>query len=592
MNNWQLLLELTLKAMMILAAAGLVSVMLRNSAAALRHLIWSLALGGLLLLPVLTFVVPAWRVAILPASNRAESSLAMAPIAADEELTPMPAVASDAVAIAPEPKAEAVAAPALAWSFNLVQIALLIWAAGFLFVLARLAFGTLRMRRITRAAECLTDYHWSAMTSRLRGQLDLPAHISLYASDEVALPVTWGVLRPVIVLPADANDWSGEWRRIVLLHELAHIKRRDCLTQMLANVACALYWCNPLVWVAAWQMRKLREQACDDEVLAAGTRASAYASCLVDVAKAVDAAKYSSPVAVGMACSPLADRVKSILDPTTNRRTLSRRSMMLIATLAVSLMLPLAALNPYSQAATALQPPQQQAEVDKQRREIEQRLREIEKHRREITDVYQREIEKHLRQIEALQGKALTAEMKARLEAELNRVGADSKRAEQELQEELRRSSLKQRELAELEKLHALTDERAQREVQAEMEKALRALQDKNAFSAGEAELLQKRAQLEADLERLSREYTDKHPEMLERRDWLDAFNQQLLRLEQQGEAQRLTEGHARLVAQLAELEAQLTTLQRSYTNNHPKVQAAKEQLEALRRELELRLRK
>ena len=70
MYNWQLLLELTLKAMMILAAAGLLSVMLRNAAAALRHSVWSLALGGLLLLPVLTLVVPAWRVAILPAPNR------------------------------------------------------------------------------------------------------------------------------------------------------------------------------------------------------------------------------------------------------------------------------------------------------------------------------------------------------------------------------------------------------------------------------------------------------------------------------------------------------------------------------------------
>jgi hypothetical protein len=454
--------------------------------------------------------------------------------------------------------------------------------------LARLALGTLRMWRITREAECLTDYHWSALTNRLRGQLDLREHISLYVSDEVAMPVTWGVLRPVIVLPADANDWASEWRRIVLLHELAHIKRRDCLTQMLANLACALYWFNPLVWFAAKRLRVERELACDDCVLEVGTRASDYASYLVEIAKSFDAVEAATPVAVGMACSQLESRVRAILDPTTNRRKLSRRSLMLIATLAVSLMLPLAALNPYSQAATAtaLQPPQQQSEVEKQRREVEKHIREIEKHRREITDVHQREIERHLREIEALKGNALTAEMKAQLEAELKRVGADSKLAEMELQEELRLSSLKQ---AELEKLHQLTDERAQHEVQAEMEKALRALQDKNAFSAGEAELRQKRAQLEADLQRLSREYTDKHPEMLERRDRLDALNQQLLRLEQQGEAQRITEGHARLVAQLAELEAQLKTLQRSYTDNHPNVRVAKEQLEALRRELELR---
>ena len=494
MDKGQLLLELTVKAFMILAAAGLLTVLLRKTSAALRHTVWSLALGGLLLLPLLTVIVPAWRVAILPAPdcapNCAEAPLRAAAVATEGELLLMPI---NPPAVAPQNSTETFVAPAKTWSFNGVQLALMIWAAGVVFVLARLAFGTLRMRRITRDADCLTDYHWSAMTSRLRGQLDLPSHISLYASAEIAMPVTWGVLRPVVVLPAESADWSSEWRRIVLLHELAHIKRRDCLTQMIANLACALYWCNPLVWVAARQLRNTREQACDDEVLAVGTRASEYASCLVDVAKSIAAAKYAAPVAVGMACSQLTERVTTILNPAVNRRKLTRRVVMLITMLVACLIVPLASLQPYSQAAgialvSQIQAPQHQSEarseLEKQQREVEKHLREIEKHRREITEVHQREIERHLRALEKLQGTVLTDEMKAQLEAELKRAVADSKVAEQELEARLRQSNAVQDKLhkrqSEIEAMQKQANDRVHLEMQAELERELRSLHEKD----------------------------------------------------------------------------------------------------------------
>ncbi len=353
MITWQLLLELTLKAIIILAAAGLLTVLLRHASAALRHTVWSLALGGLLLLPVLTFVVPAWRVAILPAPDCAPNceDVAATPIAlaTDEVAAVLPAVAPELEALAPAVISEPLAAPAASWSLSALQIVLLVWALGVAFVLARLALGTLRMWRITREAECLTDYHWSALTTRLRAQLDLPSHISLYASEEIALPVTWGVLRPVIVLPADSIEWSAEWRHIVLLHELAHIKRRDCLMQLLANLACALHWFNPLVWLAARRLRVERELACDDYVLEVGTRASDYASYLVEIAKSFDAVEPATPVTVGMACSQLESRVRAILDPALNRRHLSRSRKAALTLALACVLLPLASLQATTQ---------------------------------------------------------------------------------------------------------------------------------------------------------------------------------------------------------------------------------------------------
>lgn len=349
MITLQLLLELSIKAILIISIAGLLCVLLRNASAALRHTVWSLALIGLLLLPILTFIVPAWRLAILPATQVEEAAPIQAIVLPQDESLPLPAFAPNPVVIASTTIPEPVVAHAPSRSFSVLQILFMIWVLGVAFVLARLAFGILRMWRITRDAECLTDYQWSATTTRLRGVLDLPEHISVYASDEVELPVTWGVLRPVVVLPSDSVEWSNEWRHIVLLHELAHIKRRDCLTQMMANLACALYWFNPLVWFACKRMRVERELACDDYVLEVGTRASDYASYLVEIAKAFDVDEPATPVTVGMACSQLESRVRAILNPALNRGNLSRSRKAILAVMLACILLPLASLQVTSQ---------------------------------------------------------------------------------------------------------------------------------------------------------------------------------------------------------------------------------------------------
>ena len=169
------------------------------------------------------------------------------------------------------------------------------------------------------------DYGWNAALKRLSEQLRLREHIPLLCSEEVAMPMTCGVVRPVVLVPPEAGRWSEEWRQVVLLHELAHIKRRDCLTQLLAQVACAFYWFNPLVWLAARRLREERELACDDCVLGVGTRASAYASYLLELARpAVGSQALALPVAVGMGCSQLESRVRAILDPAIKRRGLTR----------------------------------------------------------------------------------------------------------------------------------------------------------------------------------------------------------------------------------------------------------------------------
>ena len=133
------------------------------------------------------------------------------------------------------------------------------------------------------------------------------------------MPLTWGWWRPVVLLPAEATTWPAERRRVVLLHELAHAKRWDCLTQTVARVVCALYWINPLAWVAARRMCAERERACDDLVLNSGCRASEYATHLVDIARTFRRVPQFAGIA--MARSPqLQGRIAAIVDASRARR--------------------------------------------------------------------------------------------------------------------------------------------------------------------------------------------------------------------------------------------------------------------------------
>jgi hypothetical protein len=158
----------------------------------------------------------------------------------------------------------------------------------------------------------------------------------------------------VVLLPGDAGEWQAERRRVVLLHELAHIQRRDCLTQILAQAACALHWFNPLAWAAARRCAIERERACDDRVLESGTRASEYAGHLLDMARLLHCRQDWALAAVAMARrSHFEGRLLAILDPGL-RRARSRRAAGLTGVLLAAVALPLAAMRPWKPVAAAL----------------------------------------------------------------------------------------------------------------------------------------------------------------------------------------------------------------------------------------------
>jgi len=229
----------------------------------------------------------------------------------------------------------------------------LAWAAGAAVVLAVLACSVLRARSIGASARPLVDSDWLALLDRTAGELSLRRRVRLLIADGPVVPMTWGWSHPVVLLPADARDWSPPRRRQVLLHELAHIQRGDWLTQLLAQVACALYWYQPLAWLAARRLRQQREHACDDRVLAAGNRASDYAGHLLDIARTRRTSHTAGFATLAMARpSQLEGRLLAVLDERRDRRALPGRRTLIAGGVASALVLALACVQPRAADAT------------------------------------------------------------------------------------------------------------------------------------------------------------------------------------------------------------------------------------------------
>jgi len=156
------------------------------------------------------------------------------------------------------------------------------------------------------------------------------------------MPMPWGVFRSRLLLPAEASQWPADRRRAVLLHELAHIKRRDLPAQLVTQIACAFYWFNPLVWIAARRMVTERERACDDVVLTAGPAPCDYADHVLDIAAGLRSSPLVGAAAIAMARpSGLERRLLAILDDRRCRRALTRTTIVILVALFAGIVLPI-----------------------------------------------------------------------------------------------------------------------------------------------------------------------------------------------------------------------------------------------------------
>jgi beta-lactamase regulating signal transducer with metallopeptidase domain/ketosteroid isomerase-like protein len=327
------------KSSIAILVGGVAALALRNASAAVRHAVWAAVLAGALLIAPLTLLVPAVRIeAPAPLARTlnyfAEPGIPVPnPVSENELLVRL----SEAGRVSPAPE------PWRPW-----RAVLIAWSAGFAAVAGVFLMAGFRLSRTAGQSRAAGEASIAALARDIADRIGLPpSRLRVHWTESGIPPMAWGVLRPVILLPQVCSAWEEERLRQLLIHEAGHIRRHDVLTQMLANIACAAFWFNPLVWMAARRMLVERERACDDLVLQNGAKASSYAQGLLEMARVMGAGFATARVSPAMARrSQISGRLLAVLDPARPRRPLGRGIAAGIALAAVALCLPVAALRP------------------------------------------------------------------------------------------------------------------------------------------------------------------------------------------------------------------------------------------------------
>ena len=313
------LLWMLARAGVVLAIALVAVRALRRAPASLRHAILASALAAVIVLPAIAAVVPTWHAGAIGEAAEASESTPALPVAEHAPAVSTPAATASAPASAPS---------SISWAL----LAGVVWLAGCAVAGVRAGAGALRARRIAARGTPAESVDIASTWRALGGHGTLPRVVT---SDELDAPIVVGSFAPVVVVPRSSATWTRERWRVVLLHELAHVRRRDGIANLVAQFACCLHWPDPLAWLAARQLRVERELAADDAVLGAGARASTYAEHLLEIASC---ATHAAPAAALAMAEPsrFEARVVALLDAERTRGVLgARRKLAVIATAAI-----------------------------------------------------------------------------------------------------------------------------------------------------------------------------------------------------------------------------------------------------------------
>ena len=329
-----------LKLTVLLAGACVLALLLRRAAAAVRYRLWIGALAVLLIGPAIApwlrvpvpILAPAVPVATRPG---AATGAALAPASG----SPVPAGTGDQ-----STQRTAAVSP--------LRIAAVAWAVIALAFIARLLWSGAVVRRMVSRGRPPNDRGWITLLYETADRLGMNAVPALVLSSHTRVPLACRLRHPTIVLPVGADEWNEERRRAVLLHELAHVKRRDLLGHTLSRVACAVYWFHPMVWLAAQRLRSESERACDDLALACGAKPSDYAQELMMMVAELRSAPAPATAMAMAANREFEGRIVAILDPDVPRQSRGRLKAAFPVLMIVAFGLALAVAQPEARAST------------------------------------------------------------------------------------------------------------------------------------------------------------------------------------------------------------------------------------------------
>ncbi len=368
--NLELFINLTLKSTIILLIAILVNRCLNHASASVRHWIWSLTFCSLLFFPIISSLFPNKPVHLLPkrvtqrsmeadhtvssiiSSNSTEKEQASTKNAEDLSTygtvtsgTPPSARIDNGYHRNPQTNLLQAKSKNMFRYFgtNLVPLA---WSLGVLFLLIRTTIAISRLQWLSRKRNNFHSKKWEETLKDISNRYAFQRSVRIVVNRHIPIPATLGIFRPVLLIPEKATHWTEEKRRVVLLHELAHMKRHDYLTNLISQLACVLYWINPLIWIASRWFRIERESACDNFVLSQGIVNSDYAHHLLDIARSLSRIRRVTHYAVTMAIrSGFKARLEHILSHKIRQNRLTTSAVIISTMVFLLVILPLSIAN-------------------------------------------------------------------------------------------------------------------------------------------------------------------------------------------------------------------------------------------------------
>lgn len=301
-----LLFSLTIKSTFILVIVFGVTCFAKRLSSSERHLIWCLAFFSLILMPVLSFVIPKYQLAIPVMDIFGPPQIEITSIRLHESNAVLDTTQNNYTwlesLVHRIRNSDPYKSASIVYFFMLSAFLL---NFGYIFIRINMSLATFNE---------VTDPVILENVTVVKQELGIKRNILVLRSEYDHTPWTWGIIHPKLILPVKFSDWTSREQWNALIHELSHIKRFDLISFLLARICCCLYWFHPLAWFGYLKVIIEAEKACDDRVLLSGSMASNYASQLMSVASSIYYGNKRQPLVAAMArCSSLTHRVRNIL---------------------------------------------------------------------------------------------------------------------------------------------------------------------------------------------------------------------------------------------------------------------------------------
>ena len=333
---FQFILDITIKGSLLLGVAFLILFFWKKASASARHLVLYLAIISLLSLPIISYFLPTWELSFFNSVKAPQKVLSTENSDDFGKVSPL------------NDQNDNIKLPLkIHWSVALMAL----WTLGTVCILFRLFAGLIGRWWIVLKSSPIEDKELKELFTEYSEKLGISKDIRIIQSSKARIPITWGHIHPTILVPNDMHSWSEKRKVIVILHELAHIKRGDALTTSMVQFASVLYWFNPLIWAAIRQFYIEREHASDNVVITSGTKAADYAHHLLEIARSLSLVRWPipSPVEVAMAQkSHLEGRLLAILNKKEYRNPLKRSTIILVCCLTLAVILPVASIQTWA----------------------------------------------------------------------------------------------------------------------------------------------------------------------------------------------------------------------------------------------------